>query len=69
MTTTDRTIGDFQDRAIELVRAAVRWIGDEPVKVSAPVDAQVSTTYALLAVTAQLRELTDEVRALRLGRS
>jgi hypothetical protein len=68
MSTTERTVGDFQDRAIEQIRAAVRWIGDESVKVSAPVEAHVSTTYALLALTTQLRELTDEVRALR-GRS
>ena len=49
---------NHREAAVEQARQATSWVGEEPVKVSAPVDAQVSTTFAVLA-------LADEVRALR----
>ena len=49
---------NHRENAIEQARQATRWVGEEPVTVSAPVEAQVSTTFAVLA-------LADEVRALR----
>ncbi len=64
MSNTKSTAGtgtDYIAQANGHVEQAYRWIGEEPAAVSAPVDAQLSTTYALLAIAEELRDLREAI--------
>lgn len=55
-------MASYSLRAEQHATAANKYVGDEPVSVSAPVDAQLATAFAVLTLAEEVRKLRESIQ-------